>query len=152
MSLVPEKFNRIGVEIYALVDLFQVDNDKTVCVFKHILSESEKSRTYGTFYLLLRPAMEKYTNSTHPVETPQKAASDRSKHCLLTDITMQNTIKKKSFYQKSLNLETGSSLKIRRRSPLVKQGLISGMVTRDDYILRTIKSIFFQVKSKGLSL
>ena len=36
-----------------------------------------------------------YANGADPVQMPQNAASDQGLHCLLTEISMQNTIEMK---------------------------------------------------------
>ena len=45
----------------------------------------------------LQPILGLYANSTDPVQTPQKAASDQGQHCLFREISVENTIKKISF-------------------------------------------------------
>ena len=37
-----------------------------------------------------------YVNSADPVQTPQNAASELGQHCLLTEISMENTVKMKA--------------------------------------------------------
>ena len=42
------------------------------------------------------PVWRTQANIADPVQTPQNAASDQGLHCLLTDISMQNTITMKT--------------------------------------------------------
>ena len=54
--------------------------------------------------------LEYYTNNADLVQTPQDAASDQGPHCLLTEISMENTIKMKKNPQETLKLEMNSSI------------------------------------------
>ena len=44
-----------------------------------------------------------YANSADPVQMPQIAASEQDQHCLLTVISMQNTVKIKAGIPKTRN-------------------------------------------------
>ena len=51
--------------------------------------------------------LETYANSADPVQTPQKAASDQDLHCLLTEISIQNTVKVKKKSLETLRTTNG---------------------------------------------
>ena len=49
------------------------------------------------------PVLEYCANCADPVQTPQTAASDQGLHCLLTAISIENTVKLKSETAKNWN-------------------------------------------------